>query len=170
MNALVEAEVIQALYRASQAGVPIDLIVRGVCALRPGVPGISETIRVRSLVGRFLEHARVCWFENDGESQLFCSSADWMNRNLHQRVETCFPILDAELSARVLQESLDLQLRDNTQAWLMQAGGSYKKVSPMPSEEPVNAQSALLEILTGNNPTGTPTQAIPKRFRRRGKM
>jgi polyphosphate kinase len=112
----------------------------------------------------------VCWFENDGESQLFCSSADWMNRNLHQRVETCFPILDAELSARVLQESLDLQLRDNTQAWLMQADGTYKKVSPVPSEESVNAQSALLESLTGSSPGGAPVQAIPKRFRRRSKV
>jgi len=170
MNALIEPEVIQALYRASQAGVPIDLIVRGVSALRPGIPGVSETIHVRSLVGRFLEHARVCWFENDGDPQLFCSSADWMNRNLFQRVETCFPVLDARLHARVLDEALDLQLRDCTQAWAMQADGSYIKIEQGPEEQPCNAQSTLLERLAGGNaPAGSPAPPIPKRFRRRAK-
>ena len=126
---------------------------------------------MRSLVGRFLEHARVCWFENDGDPQLFCSSADWMNRNLFQRVETCFPVLDAKLHARVLDEALDLQLRDCTQAWAMQAGGSYIKVEPNAEEgQPCNAQSTLLERLAGGNASaGSPAPPIPKRFRRRAK-
>ena len=170
MNALVEPEVIQALYRASQAGVSIDLIVRGVCALRPGVPGVSDNIRVRSLVGRFLEHARVCWFENDGHPQLFCSSADWMNRNLFQRVETCFPILDDELRARVLEEALDSQILDTAQAWAMQADGSYVKVEPGKDCEPFNAQSASLQLLVGSqSAAGTAPPPLPKQFRRRGK-
>src|SRR5690606_38417040 len=113
MNALNEAQVIRALYRASQAGVQIDLIVRGACALRPGVPGISENIRVRSIVGRFLEHSRVYWFGNDGRPELFCASADWLERNLLRRVESCFPILDPALAQRVFDEALANYLDDN---------------------------------------------------------
>ena len=167
MNALIEPEVIQALYRASQAGVPIDLIVRGICALRPAVPGVSENIRVTSVVGRFLEHTRVCFFENDGNPQVFCASADWMGRNLFQRVETCFPILDPALRDRAVEEGLEVYLRDNTQSWAMQPDGSYLKLEHTPGEAPVNAQGWLLDRLSA--PHAPPTQPVPKRFRRRGK-
>ena len=147
MNALNEASVIRALYAASQAGVEIDLIVRGACALRPGVPGLSERIRVRSVVGRFLEHSRVYWFENDGSPQLYCSSADWMERNLLRRVETCFPILDPKLARRVYDEELANYLADNTHAWLLQPDGRYERVVRGPDDMPHSAQHALLAKL-----------------------
>ncbi len=128
LNALNEARVIEALYRASQAGVEIDLIVRGACTLRPGLPGISERIRVRSIIGRFLEHSRVYWFANDGEPELYCASADWMERNLTRRIEVTFPILDPELAARVFEETLANSLADNTQAWLLASDGRYTRI------------------------------------------
>jgi len=146
MNALIEPQMIQALYEASQAGVQIDLIVRGVCALRPGVPGVSENIRVRSLVGRFLEHARVFWFANDGEESLYISSADWMGRNFFNRVETCAPVEDRRLRARVLNECLMAQLADNTSAWLLQEDGRWERVQPAEGVLPRNAQRELLEL------------------------
>ena len=148
MNALIEAKIIRALYRASQAGVEIDLIVRGACALRPGIPGVSDNIRVRSIVGRFLEHTRVFYFENDGDPRLFCASADWMNRNLFQRVETCFPILDAALRERVIEEGLMACLDDNTHAWRLDREGSYHRTEPN-AERAVSAQHRLLEQLGG---------------------
>ena len=141
MNALVEEEVIRALYRASQAGVEIRLIVRGICCLRPGIPGVSENIRVRSIVGRFLEHSRVFYFHNHGEEELFCSSADWMDRNLHRRVETCFPIEHGDLRERVIRD-LGYYLRDNMQAWELQSDGSYRR-APC-DDEPFSAQQTLL--------------------------
>src|SRR5690606_35106524 len=130
MNALNEPQVMRALYQASQAGVQIDLIVRSACALRPGVPGVSDNIRVRSIVGRFLEHHRVYWFANDGAPDLFCASADWLERNLLRRVETCFPILDPQLAARVHAEALENYLADNLNAWELQSDGSYRKLEP----------------------------------------
>ncbi|HZF14517.1 MAG TPA: polyphosphate kinase 1 [Steroidobacteraceae bacterium] len=142
MNALVEPQVIAALYDASRAGVQIDLIVRGICALRPGVPGVSETINVRSIVGRFLEHSRVFYFHNDGNEELFCSSADWMERNLHRRVEVCFPIDDAAHRARIL-EDLDRYLEDNTLAWKLEPNGEFKRLAPG-ANPPRNAQNELL--------------------------
>ena len=147
MNALNEPQVVRALYAASQAGVRIDLIVRGACTLRPGVPGVSDNIRVRSIVGRFLEHSRVYWFGNDGKPDLFCASADWLERNLLRRVETCFPILDPVLAARVRRETLDNYLADNLDAWELGADGVYRKCSPGPEEAPYSAQLALLEAL-----------------------
>ncbi|MDE1899149.1 MAG: polyphosphate kinase 1 [Xanthomonadaceae bacterium] len=128
INALNEPGVIQALYRASGAGVEIDLIVRGGCTLRPGLPGISERIRVRSVVGRFLEHSRVYWFANDGAPELYCASADWMERNLLRRIEVGFPILDPELAARVYEEALANYLVDNAQAWQLGSDGRYTRV------------------------------------------
>jgi polyphosphate kinase len=125
MNSLLEPVVIQELYKASQAGVKIDLIVRGVCALRAGLTGLSENITVRSIVGRFLEHARVFYFYAQGEESVYLSSADWMDRNFFRRVEIAFPVLDPELKKRVIQEAFGAALRDNSRAWLQQPDGSY---------------------------------------------
>jgi polyphosphate kinase len=142
MNAVVEPQIIQQLYKASMAGVKIDLIVRGICALRPGIPGVSESITVRSIVGRFLEHSRVYCFENAGEKEVFCSSADWMERNFFRRIEACFPILDSTLAARIIAD-LQLYLSDNTQAWRLQSDGTYQL--PQRSESaPVCAQQELI--------------------------
>ena len=149
MNALNEPQVVRALYGASRAGVQIDLIVRGACTLRPGVPGVSDNIRVRSIVGRFLEHSRVYWFANDGAPETWCSSADWLERNLLRRVETCFPILDPAIAARVRRETLDTYLADNTGAWELQADGSYAALSPAEGEAPHSAQASLLAEICG---------------------
>jgi polyphosphate kinase len=149
MNALNEANVIRALYEASQAGAKIELIVRGACCLRPGVPGVSENITVRSVVGRFLEHSRVYWFGNGGKPEIFCSSADWMERNLLRRVETCFPILDPRLAERVYDEELANYLTDNQQAWELSEDGRYARAAPAEGEMPYSAQGALLAKLCG---------------------
>jgi polyphosphate kinase len=127
VNALLEHQVIEALYEASQAGVKIDLIVRGVCALRPGVPGLSENIRVRSVLGRFLEHSRVYYFHHDGQKDVWLSSADWMGRNLHRRVEVAFPVRVTSLKNRVIREALTIHLRDNANAWVMDSEGVYRR-------------------------------------------
>lgn len=144
MNSLYDEELVNELYSASQAGVQIDLIVRGVCQLRPGVAGLSENIRVRSIIGRFLEHHRVFYFENNGNPELYCSSADWMVRNMFHRVETCFPIKHKKIRDRIL-EDLDLYLRDNTHAWLLQEDGTYTPTQPKEGEEVIDAQAILLE-------------------------
>jgi polyphosphate kinase len=149
LNALNEPQVIRALYQASQAGVQIDLIVRGACTLRPGVPGISENIRVRSIVGRFLEHHRVYWFGNDGSPDLFCSSADWLERNLLRRIETGFPIIDERAAERVFDEALENYLADNLNAWTLSPDGRYRLVVPAEGEPLHSAQSALLARLCG---------------------
>ncbi|MFD0726081.1 polyphosphate kinase 1 [Lysobacter brunescens] len=149
MNALNEPQVIRALYRASQAGASIDLIVRGACTLRPGMPGVSENIRVRSIVGRFLEHSRVWWFGNDGEPELYCSSADWLERNLLRRVEVGFPIVAPDLAARVREESLDNYLLDNLNAWELQADGTYRQLHPVGDAMPHSAQAMLLARICG---------------------
>ena len=146
INALVEPEVIRALYRASCAGVFVDLIVRGICCLRPGIPGVSDNIRVRSIVGRFLEHTRVYYFHSNGDERVFCSSADWMDRNFFRRVEVAFPIQDPELKDRIIAD-LDTYLSDNTQAWNLQSDGSYRRMTPSAGAEFVTAQLRLLEQL-----------------------
>lgn len=128
LNALVEPQMILALYQASVAGVKIELIVRGICALRPGIPGVSDNITVRSIIGRFLEHSRVHYFENGGEAEVFCSSADWMDRNFFRRIEACFPILDAAARQSIVAE-LELYLADNTEAWELLADGTYRHVA-----------------------------------------
>jgi polyphosphate kinase len=147
MNALNEPQVIRALYAASQAGVQIDLIVRGACTLRPGVAGVSDNIRVRSIVGRFLEHSRVYWFGNDGTPELYCASADWLERNLLRRVETCFPILDPKLIQRIHREVLKNYLDDNLNAWELDASGNYRKLAPGQDQPPHSAQLTLLDGL-----------------------
>ncbi len=144
INAINEPRIIRALYAASQSGVKIDLIVRGACALRPGVPGISDNIRVRSIVGRFLEHSRIYWFGNDGKSELFGASADWLERNLLHRVETCFPILEPALAARVFKEVLQNYLDDNLNAWELGSDGVYTKLAPADGQAPHSAQATLL--------------------------
>jgi polyphosphate kinase len=143
MNALVDPQAIEALYRASAAGVKIDLIVRGICALRPGIPGVSENIRVRSILGRFLEHSRVFYFENNGDPELFCSSADWMERNFFRRVEIAFPIKREAHRERILRD-LGLYLADNVQAWCLGPDAAYTRQKPA-ENAPSNAQDSLLE-------------------------
>ena len=142
LNALTEPTIIQALYRASRAGVDIDLIVRGVCCLRPGVPGVSERIKVRSIVGRFLEHSRAYYFENAGEREIYCASADWMDRNLFRRIEVAFPVEAPGLQARVADD-LKLYLADDTQAWVLSPAGDYARVATAGS---VCAQTRLLSL------------------------
>ncbi|ALB24175.1 Polyphosphate kinase [Piscirickettsia salmonis] len=144
MNALTEQELIRELYRASQAGVEIELIVRGVCCLRPGIKGVSDNIKVKSIVGRFLEHSRIYYFRNGGEAEVYCSSADWMERNLFSRVEVCFPIQDTKLKQRVISDGLTTYLSDNSQSWLLNADGSYTRSVPR-SQEPRSAQQQLLD-------------------------
>ncbi|MBA1145585.1 polyphosphate kinase 1 [Ectothiorhodospiraceae bacterium WFHF3C12] len=144
VNSLVEPRVIQALYQAAMAGVETDLIVRGMCSLRPGVPGISERIRVRSVIGRFLEHTRVFYFENGGDPEIFCSSADWMERNFFRRVEIAFPIKQPDLRDRVLRD-LQCYLEDNVEAWELDREGLYHRLTPAEGERPRPAQILLLE-------------------------
>ena len=144
INSLIEPQLIQALYRASQAGVEIKLIVRGQCCLRPGVPGVSENIEVRSIIGRFLEHPRVFYFYNGGRSKLYCSSADWMDRNFFRRVETAWPIEDRMIRKRILAE-LDLYLNDNQNAWLLHADGNYVRSIKGQDKKVIMAQTVLLE-------------------------
>lgn len=146
MNALSERQTIDALYEASMAGVKIDLIVRGVCALRPGIEGISDNIRVRSIIGRFLEHSRVIYFQNDGTPEIYLSSADWMGRNFFKRIETAFLIEDKRLHQRIMKECLLNCLADNTRAWLLRSDGTYMRARPG-SARPRDAQAELLDLL-----------------------
>ncbi|MEN3112358.1 polyphosphate kinase 1 [Uliginosibacterium paludis] len=149
MNALMEPQTIQVLYEASQAGVEIDLIVRSACALKPGIAGLSENIRVRSVVGRFLEHTRIFYFLADGEEKIYLSSADWMDRNFFRRIEACFPILDAKLKRRVIREGLKPYLTDNCQAWEMDQDGKYRQKQPRSNASRHSAQEILLQELGG---------------------
>ncbi|MGI9203062.1 MAG: polyphosphate kinase 1 [Woeseiaceae bacterium] len=143
VNALIEPKIIDKLYEASCAGVKIDLIVRGICSLRPGVPGLSENIHIRSIVGRFLEHSRVYYFRNNGKEEFYCSSADWMDRNFFRRNEACFPIKQKPLKER-LWADLELFLSDNTDAWILQGDGTYEPLVPG-DDIPVSAQESFLE-------------------------
>lgn len=146
VNAIVEEQAIQALYRASQAGVEVKLMVRGICCLRPGIPGVSDNIEVHAIIGRFLEHARIYAFANDGNVEVYASSADLMNRNMFRRVEICFPIESKRLYTRILHD-LDLYLKDNTQAWLLQSDGNYLQLLNTNNQELVQAQTAILNEL-----------------------
>ncbi|HQR11451.1 MAG TPA: polyphosphate kinase 1 [Casimicrobiaceae bacterium] len=147
MNALVEEGVIRALYAASSAGVKVDLIVRGACALRPGVPGMSDNIRVRSILGRFLEHHRVWYFGNDGDPDVWLASADWMGRNLFRRVEVAFPVRDPILRKRVVEEGLRAYLADNVDAWELGQDGSWTKVKKRRGARARSAQDSLLAAM-----------------------
>ena len=144
LNSLVDHQAIEALYRASQAGVPIDIVARGICSLRPGVPGLSETIRVRSIVDRFLEHSRIYVFGPDEEASVFLSSADWMPRNFFRRVEVMFPVLDPELSGRILREIIPVYLADNTRARVLDPSGNFQLLHPAAGEPDVRCQQEFL--------------------------
>ncbi|MCW5620747.1 MAG: polyphosphate kinase 1 [Burkholderiales bacterium] len=167
MNALLEPDIIDALYAASSAGVPIDLIVRGVCGLRPGISELSENIRVRSIIGRFLEHHRVFHFVSTGET--FISSADWMDRNFFRRIEVCLPILDPRLKKRVVEEGLRRYLDDNSQAWEMDADGHYQRCQPAKGQDARCAQSELLQELASAPLPEPPTAKHRLRPRRKAK-
>lgn len=147
MNSLVDQEIIRELYAASQKGVEIDLMIRGICCLRPGLEGISDNIRVTSIVGRFLEHTRIMYFRNGGDEEIYLSSADWMPRNLNRRVENMFPVEEPD-NMRLLKEILDIYLRDNQKTRVLNADGTYTRRQPGAGEVPFNAQEELI-ILTG---------------------
>lgn len=157
LNSLVDPETIEALYRASQAGVPIDLVIRGICSLRPGLPGISENIRVRSIVDRFLEHSRIAIFGTGSRQQVFASSADWMPRNFERRVEVMFPIEDPELRRRIVEEIMPVYLSDNQRARLLRSDGTYRKAQCKSSETPRRSQLTLL-----GRPSAPLVSSVPK--------
>lgn len=147
LNALVDESVIRALYGASKDGVKIELIVRGACSLRPGVPGLSENIRVRSTIGRFLEHSRIYYFRNDLAHDVYLASADWMSRNLFRRIEVAFPVLDKTLKRRVINEGLQPYLKDNYNTWELDSEGSYHRRKPRGKQASFSAQQHLMELL-----------------------
>jgi polyphosphate kinase len=147
MNGLIDRRTVEALYAASQSGVEIDLIVRGMCSLRPGVKGLSERIRVRSIVGRFLEHSRIFCFGNGGKEEIYCGSADWMPRNLVERCEVMFPVTQADLHKRLRDEILAAYLADNSKARLLQPDGEYVRAPRV--GEPFSAQEHLMRIAEG---------------------
>jgi polyphosphate kinase len=183
MNSLVDADVIAALYAASQAGVRIELLVRGICCLRPGIPGVSENIRVRALVDRFLEHARIFYFRHGGAEEVFGSSADWMPRNFRRRVEVMYPILDEVLKRRVIDEILGLTQKDNSKAWALRTDGSYSRITPKDGEPVLRSQQRFMELtreraretdailggLSSKSLPGSPTRTLDKLRRRGGK-
>jgi polyphosphate kinase len=147
MNALVDETVIRALYAASADGVKIDLIVRGACTLRPGVAGLSENIKVHSIIGRFLEHSRIYYFRNDLQHDVFLSSADWMGRNLFRRIEVAFPILEKNLKKRVMSEGLEPYLKDNVNGWLLNSNGEYNRKKIRGKQTAFCAQLHLMQLL-----------------------
>jgi polyphosphate kinase len=180
MNSLVDADVIGALYAASQAGVQIDLLVRGICCLRPGVPEVSERIRVHAIVDRFLEHSRIFHFKNGGSDEVYCSSADWMPRNFRRRVEVMYPILDETLKRRLMDEILGTMRRDSVKAWSLRTDGSYARVLPKDNDEPVRSQQRFMELARERSREnegilGLSSKSIPgpvralDKLRRRGK-
>ncbi len=166
MNSLLDKNVIQALYKASQAGVKIDLTVRGMCALRPGVPGISENIVVRSVVGRFLEHSRIFYFENGGNDEIYISSADWMPRNLYERVEVLCPVLDLSLKQRLKDEILAAYLADNVKARFLDRNGRYSRIPLRKGQEPFSAQDFLIAVAEGTATAADIPEPVTPRPRR----
>ncbi|MBI2807014.1 MAG: polyphosphate kinase 1 [Planctomycetes bacterium] len=179
VNGLLEPTIVQGLYRASQAGVKIDLLCRGICALRPGLPGISENIRVISIVDRFLEHSRIFYFHNNGDAQVYIGSADWMDRNLSRRVEVVFPVEHTELKNRLIHEILAIGLADNTKARALLPDGTYRRVERKPDQPALRSQERFLEIAAQNAqrrsmeipppvPVLAPTPAKTRANRKRG--
>ncbi len=167
LNSLLDKDVVQELYRASQAGVQIEMIVRGICSLNPGIRGVSDNIRVRSIVGRFLEHSRICYFQNGGDEEIYIGSADWMPRNLHERVEVVFPLRDPLLRDRIKNEVLAAYLADNVKARVVKRGGSYVRENPLGKAAPFNSQEFLIDVAEGRrNASSIPAPAAPKPQRR----
>jgi polyphosphate kinase len=162
LNGILEPAIIQALYRASQAGVKIELICRGICALRPGVPGVSDNIRVISIVDRFLEHSRIFYFENKGNPEVYIGSADWMDRNLIRRVEVVFPIEVPELKKRLIEEILYTSLRDNVKARQLLPDGSYRRIQPEPGQPRLRSQERFLELAAQNTLRHAALTALPE--------
>ena len=176
VNGILEPAIVKALYRASQAGVKIDLICRGICALRPGVPGVSENIRVVSIVDRFLEHSRIFYFGNGGDPKVYVGSADWMDRNLSRRVEVVFPVETPELKDRVIKEILTSSLNDNAKSKVLRADGTYIRIIPREGEPIIRSQEQFLEraklsgMVRFPHSSLPPTPTVPvagKRSRRR---
>ena len=178
MNSLVDADVISALYAASQAGVEIELLVRGICCLRPGMPGVSERIRVHAVIDRFLEHARIFHFKNGGQDEVYCSSADWMPRNFRRRVEVMYPIIDDALRARMINEILGTMRADHCKSWSLAASGSYSRRSEIGG---LRSQQRFIELarergreseallgFTGKATLATPAARALDKLRRRG--
>jgi polyphosphate kinase len=141
VNSMVDKKMIQLLYKASQAGVKIDLFVRGICCLRPGIPEISENIQVTSIVGRFLEHSRIYYFRNDGNEEIYLGSADLMPRNIDRRVEVLFPVQDQQMIKHIYDNVLSYYYKDNTKARKMLPDGSYVRLKPQINDDPLNIQS-----------------------------
>jgi polyphosphate kinase len=164
MNALVDTKIIRKLYEASRAGVRVDLLVRGICCLRPGVPGISDNIRVISILDRFLEHSRVYYFHNGGNPDIYSGSADWMPRNFKKRAEILYPIENTELKARIIKEILMTYLNDNVKARLMQPDGSYVRVKPKEGTKLVRSQSALIAIAREGGVKSPPYEELVKKI------
>jgi polyphosphate kinase len=163
INSLAERRIIEALYQASQAGVEINLIVRGICSLRPGIKGLSENITVRSIVDRFLEHSRIYYFENACQPQVFAGSADWLPRNCFRRIEVMFPIEDGVLRERIVREILPLTLADNTKARFLQPDGTYRHAQPAPGEKPCRSQFGFIDLALGaQGALGKPVDVKPK--------
>jgi polyphosphate kinase len=167
VNSLLDKNVVQELYRASQAGVQVDLIVRGICSLNPGIRGISDRIKVRSIVGRFLEHSRIYYFQNGGEEEIYLGSADWMPRNLHERVEVVFPLRDALMRDRVKNEILAAYLADNVKSRILQPGGSYVHERPHGKAVPFSAQDFLIDVAEAKRDAMSIPVPPPKPVRRR---
>ena len=179
INGVLEPTIVQALYRASQAGVRIDIICRGICALRPGIPGISETIRVISIVDRFLEHSRVFYFGNGGENEVYVGSADWMDRNLSRRVEVLFPVEQPNLKQRLISEIIATSLADNVKARELLPSGAYRRLVPVGNEPKLRSQEKFLELAAQNTagrhaeeppPAPTVAKSRPARDRRQTKL
>jgi len=164
MNALVDTKIIRKLYEASQAGVRVDLLVRGICCLRPGIPEISENIRVLSILDRFLEHSRIYYFHNGGNPEIYSGSADWMPRNFKKRAEILYPIEDTELKTRVINEIMMTYLNDNVKARLMQPDGSYVRARPKDGGKLVRSQSTLIAIAREGGVKSPPYEELVKKI------